>query len=407
MIEEIESKWRNFLSIKDWRDFIKLESTSGVLLMLAALLAIICDNYSPLSHLYDELLNITIIFKFGILEISKPLLLWVNDGLMAIFFLLVGLEVKREICEGELDTLKKTVLPGVAAIGGIVVPGLIYILINKGDTVALQGWAIPAATDIAFSLGILALLRSSVPASVKVFLTAVAIFDDIAAIVIIAIFYTSTISWILLLTAAALSLFLLLLNRFNVTKITPYIIVGLFLWFCVLKSGVHATLAGVIVALAIPVKDKKSSSYSPLRYLEHQLHPWVAFGVLPLFAFVNAGVSLSGLQWGDVINPITIGIAAGLFFGKQIGVFLCSWLAIKLRWAQMPCGASLRQIYGVSLIAGVGFTMSLFIGSLAFANLDAHYAEFVRIGVITGSLLSGVLGYLVLRFSVLSGSRSA
>ncbi len=388
------------MSIKDWRDFIKLESTSGMLLLLAAVLALICDNISPLSYFYDEILNITVIFKFGPLEMVKPLLLWVNDGLMAIFFLLVGLEIKREICEGELNTLKKVILPGVAAIGGILVPAGIYLALNGHDPVAIKGWAIPAATDIAFSLGILALLGSRIPVSLKIFLTAVAIFDDIGAIAIIAMFYTSDISWVMLLTASALSLILFLLNRFHVRSVIPYIIVGMFLWFCVLKSGVHATLAGVIVALAIPMKDHKKPTRSPLRYLEHQLHPWIAFLVLPLFAFVNAGVNLSSLGWEDIFSPITVGIAAGLFLGKQIGIYLGSWLAIKLGWAQMPSGANFRGIYGVSLIAGVGFTMSLFIGSLAFGETtNAHYVDFVRLGVIVGSLCSGLLGYCVLRFN--------
>lgn len=393
-------RWSIKLSIRDWRDFIKVESSSGIILLAAAVLAIICDNYAPLSHYYDQLLNVTVVFKFGILEMTKPLLLWVNDGLMSIFFLLVGMEIKREICEGELNTLKKAVLPGIAAIGGVIVPALIYTAMNFNNLAAMQGWAIPTATDIAFSLGILALLRSRIPVSLKVFLTAVAIFDDISAIIIIAIFYTSTISAQMLLAATALTLLLLMLNRFNVTKIMPYVIIGMFLWFCILKSGIHATLAGVIVAFAIPAKNKKKPFLSPLRYLERQLHPWIAFAVLPLFAFVNAGINLGNLNWKDITDPITIGIAAGLFFGKQIGVWLASWLAIKFRWAEMPQGANFKGIYGVSLIAGVGFTMSLFIGSLAFSNNAAgHYAELVRLGVISGSVLAGTLGYLVLRFN--------
>lgn len=388
------------MSIKDWRDFIKLESSSGVLLFAAAVLAIICENYAPLSHYYDQILNVTVVFKFGALEMTKPLLLWVNDGLMAIFFLLVSLEIKREIYEGELSLLKKAALPGIAAIGGILIPALIYTSLNASNPVAMQGWAIPTATDIAFSLGILALLRSRIPASLKVFLTAVAIFDDIGAIIIIAIFYTSTISWILLLVASGLTLLLFIMNRLNVSKVIPYIIVGMFLWFCVLKSGVHATLAGVVVAFAIPVKNNKKPALSPLRYLEHQLHPWIAFVVLPLFAFVNAGVNLHSLNWADIINPITIGIMGGLFFGKQIGIWLACWLAIKFKWAEIPQQANFISIYGISLVAGVGFTMSLFIGSLAFGNAETgHYAELVRLGVIGGSLFAGTLGYLVLRFN--------
>lgn len=388
------------MSAKDWRNFIKLESSSGIVLFLAAVLALVCDNIPLLSQYYDNLLHMTVIFKFGPMEMTKQMLTWINDGLMAIFFFLVGLEVKREIFEGELNALKKATLPGIAAIGGMLVPALLYVALNHSDPIALRGWAIPAATDIAFSLGILALLRSRIPASLKVFLTALAIFDDIGAIIIIAVFYTSQIAWGFLLIAAVLSFFLFLLNRFNVCKLIPYLIIGMFLWFCVLKSGLHATLSGIIVAFAIPIREKENPRRSPLRRLEYFLHPWVAFCILPLFAFANAGFSISALKLSDITSPITMGVAAGLFFGKQIGVWVFSWLAIKLGWAHLPQNANFKSIYGVSLIAGVGFTMSLFIGSLAFGDAShSDYPDMVRLGVIVGSLLSGILGYWVLRTS--------
>jgi Na+:H+ antiporter, NhaA family len=383
---------------KAWREFIQFESSGGIILFMAAVLAIIFEN-TPLTGFYNALFDINMSFKLGLIEISKPLLLWINDGLMAIFFLLVGLEIKREMLEGELNTWKKSVLPAVAAVGGMVFPALVYVFFNWHDSQALKGWAIPTATDIAFSLGIVTLLGSRIPVSLKIFLTALAIFDDIGAIVVIAIFYTKNISLMLLFIAAVMTFLLFLLNRLNVTKIAPYIIIGLILWLCVLKSGVHATLAGIIIALAIPLRDKQHPKTSPLRRLEHRLHPWVAFGVLPIFAFANAGIRFAGLEFSELFSPITLGIAIGLFVGKQIGVWLASALTIRLGFTEMPRGASYVSIYGISLIAGVGFTMSLFIGSLAFGRLGGHYQELVRLGVIIGSLLSGLLGYLILYFT--------
>lgn len=386
------------MAIKDWRDFVKLESAGGILLFAAAVLAIICDN-SPLSRYYADLLSINMRFQLGTFALSKPLLLWVNDGLMTIFFFVVGLEIKRELYQGELNSFKKTILPGIAAAGGMAFPAGIYLLLNAGNALSLQGWAIPAATDIAFSLGVLALLGSRVPASLKVFLMAVAIFDDIGAIAIIAIFYTSEVMITPIIASIVLSLVLLLLNRLNVVKTWPYLLVGLLLWVCVLKSGIHATLAGIVLAFAIPLHNKKNPANSPLRRIERTLHPWVVFGVLPVFAFANAGISIGGLQWADFLSPVTIGIAAGLFVGKQLGVFLGSWLTIRLGLAALPRGTTLSGIYGVALISGIGFTMSLFIGSLAFDDRHAEsYAEFVRLGVLIGSFLSGILGFLMLRF---------
>ncbi len=383
------------MPFKALREFIQLETSGGIILLATALLAIIFAN-TPLRFFYEALFDLPVHISIGYLEISKPLLLWVNDGLMTIFFLLVGLEIKREMMDGELNSLAKAALPGLAAVGGMVVPALIFILLNWGDPVSLRGWAIPTATDIAFSLGILALLGSRIPVSLKVFLTALAIFDDIGAIVIIAIFYTKDISLILLVVAAGFTFLLFVMNRMQVTKAAPYVLVGIALWLTVLKSGVHATLAGIVIAFCIPMHDPKKPGESPLRKLEHKLHPWVAFGVLPLFAFANAGVQFSDLGAEKLFSPITIGIAAGLFFGKQIGIWLASWLGVRFKIGRVPRGVNLVGLYGVSLIAGVGFTMSLFIGSLAYGRLGESYAEMVRFGVIVGSLFSGVIGYLVL-----------
>ena len=368
------------------------------MLFIAAVVAIVISN-SPWQHYYDMLFSLPLSVHLGVIKLSKPLLLWINDGLMTIFFLLVGLEIKREMIEGELNRLVKAALPAIAAVGGMVVPALIYFYFNRGGTVALRGWAIPTATDIAFSLGILALLGSRLPVSLKIFLTALAIFDDIGAIIIIAVFYTTGISLPMLVAAGFFVVVLFVLNRFRVMSIVPYVLVGIALWICVLKSGVHATLAGIVLAFAIPIRNPKEKDDSPVRRLEHKLHPWVAFGVLPLFAFANAGISFSGLAWEDLLSPVTIGIAAGLFVGKQIGIFFISWVGIKCRIARMPHGANWRGIYGIGLVAGVGFTMSLFIGTLAFGDLGGHYPEMVRLGVIVGSFLSGLLGYVVLRLT--------
>lgn len=383
------------MPVRTLREFIKLESSGGIILFAAAVLALIIDN-TPLHAYYQAFFHVPLSFRIGAFHLEKPLLLWINDGLMAIFFLLVGLEVKREFLEGELNSKEKAILPGIAAVGGMLVPALIFVVFNFQHAENLRGWAIPTATDIAFSLGILAVLGKRIPLSLKVFLTALAIFDDVGAIVIIAIFYTSHISLMMLLIAVALIILLFVMNRLQVRHFAAYFIVGFALWVCVLKSGVHATLAGIILAFAIPIRDRKQTNISPLRRLEHMLHPWVAFGVLPIFAFANAGVSFWGLTRDAFIGALPLGIALGLFVGKQIGIWGASMLGIRLGIAEMPAGASGWGIYGIALVAGVGFTMSLFIGMLAFGESAHSYAAMVRVGVIVGSLLSGVLGYVIL-----------
>ncbi len=385
------------MPFKTIREFIKLESSSGIILVLMAILALILDN-SPLDVYYKLLLSTHFAIHLGSMGIDKPIILWINDGLMVIFFLLVGLEIKREIIIGELSSTARIILPAIAAVGGMVVPALVFILCNHHKTLALHGWAIPTATDIAFALGILAILRSRIPVSLKIFLTALAILDDIGAIIIIAAFYTTHLSILALVLAGICVIVLIALNRLKVTSLTPYILVGIILWICVLKSGVHATLAGVVVALCIPLNDKDNPDYSPLRYLEHSLHPWVAFGVLPLFAFANAGISFGGLHLSAIFSSIPIGIALGLFLGKQIGVMAASWICVKTGLAKLPSYANWWQMYGVSLLCGVGFTMSLFIGTLAFNQTHPEYLILVRVGVLAGSVISGILGYIVLRY---------
>ena len=377
--------------------FLKHEASGGILLFGAALLAIVLDN-SPLAWLYDSLLGLQASVQIGPLGIAKPLLLWINDGLMAVFFFLVGLEIKREVLEGQLSTRTQIALPGAAALGGMLLPALIFVALNHDDPVTLRGWAIPAATDIAFALGVLAVAGSRVPLALKIFLLAVAILDDLGAIVIIALFYTADLSHEALLFGGIGVAALVVLNRLKVTDLAPYILVGIFTWVCVLKSGVHATLAGVVLAMAIPLRVPGAVEDSPLRRLEHGLHPWVAFGILPLFAFANAGVSLAGLSLSSLLAPLPLGIAAGLFVGKQIGVLGASWLAVRTGLAQLPPRVDWWQIYAVALLTGIGFTMSLFIGTLAFA--DPAQAAGVRLGVLSGSLLSATLGYLVLRWSI-------
>lgn len=384
------------MPFKVLREFIKLESTAGAILFVMAVLALIMDN-SPLHSFYQAFFQIPLVIQLGDFKLAKPLLMWINEGFMTIFFLLVGLEIKREMLEGELNSFAKSILPAIAAFGGMLGPALIYIYFNWSNSVALHGWAIPTATDIAFSLGILALLRSRIPVSLKIFLTALAIFDDIGAIVIIAIFYTHHISVILLLIALSLLTVLFIFNRINVTHLAPYFLVGVILWVCVLKSGVHATLSGIVLALAIPLRNAKNTELSPSRDLEHRLHPWVAYGILPLFAFANAGVSFRGMSWQELLGPVPLGIALGLFLGKQFGILAASFISIRSGLAKMPRGASMLGVYGVSMIAGVGFTMSLFIGGLAFGTVGGSYPAQVRLGVLVGSLCSGVIGYIVLR----------
>ena len=376
------------------QDFLKLETSAGFVLMAVALLALIANN-SPLAGFYSSFLSTPVEVQFGGFEIAKPLLLWINDGLMAIFFFLVGLEIKNEVLEGELSTFDKAALPLFAAVGGILAPAAIYVFFNWSDPVMVQGWAIPAATDIAFALGILALVGSRVPVSLKILLLAVAIIDDLAAIIIIALFYTQDLSLVALGWGGVGTALLFAMNRMGVMRITPYALVGVFVWACVLKSGVHATLAGVITALAIPLKAKDPTASSPLHRAEHGLHIWVAFLILPLFAFANAGVSLKGVSLSDLLAPMPLGIALGLFVGKQIGVFSMAWLSVKLGWAKLPTGANWPQVYGIACLTGVGFTMSLFIGTLAFD--DAALLNGVRLGVLMGSIASGILGFTLLR----------
>lgn len=376
------------------QDFLKLETSAGFVLMAVALLALIANN-SPLSGFYSSFLSTPVEIQFGAFEIAKPLLLWINDGLMAIFFFLVGLEIKSEVMEGELSTFDKAALPLFAAVGGILAPAAVYVFFNWSDPVLISGWAIPAATDIAFALGILALVGSRVPVSLKILLLAVAIIDDLAAIIIIALFYTQDLSLVALGWGGFGAAGLFALNRMGVMRITPYALIGVFVWACVLKSGVHATLAGVITALAIPLKAKDPTASSPLHRAEHGLHIWVAFLILPLFAFANAGVSLSGVSFADLLAPMPLGIALGLFVGKQVGVFSMAWLSVKLGWAKLPTGANWAQVYGIACLTGVGFTMSLFIGTLAFEGDETLNA--VRLGVLMGSIASGVLGYVLLR----------
>ncbi len=387
------------MPLKPFREFLALESASGILLVCAAVLAIFCNN-SPLSHLYTLFLDTPLEIRVGSLKIAKPLLLWINDGLMTIFFLLVGLEVKREMFVGRLSTISQAALPLIAALGGMVTPALIYIFLNHADPVSLKGWAIPTATDIAFALGVLTLLGEKVPRGLKLFLLAVAVIDDIGAIIIIAIFYAGDLSTLSLLLATGVLGMLILLNRLRVTKIAPYILLGILLWICVLKSGVHATLSGVVLAFCIPLKGKKEGDPSPAHIMEYALHPWIHFGIMPLFAFANAGVSLAGISLKTLFSRVPLGIGAGLFIGKQAGVFGFSWIAVKLRLARVPDGVSWLEFYGLSVLCGIGFTMSLFIGSLAFEHGGPDLETAVRLGVLTGTLLSGFLGYFLLRHAM-------
>lgn len=375
------------------KEFLKHESSGGIFLMIATLIALIAQN-SFLSEFYASFLHTPFSVSFGDAGLSKPLILWVNDGLMAVFFFLIGLELKREVSEGELSNPAQILLPAVGGIGGIILPAIIFFIFNSSDEFAIKGWAIPTATDIAFALGILSLLGDRVPTSLKIFLMTLAIIDDLCAIVIIALFYTSELSTISLGIAATCVVGLAILNLLNIRSKAAYLIIGAILWVAVLKSGVHATLAGVIAAFFIPIADKGGKSL--LKELEHDLHPWVAFLILPLFAFVNAGIALSGVGVSEMFGSVPFGIIAGLFIGKQLGVFGFSYMAIKMGLAKVPEGSSLKQLYGVAILCGVGFTMSLFVDSLAYNDSDA-FAYTDRLAILIGSLLSGVIGYIWLK----------
>ena len=373
--------------------FFKLEAASGLVLLFSAIVALIISN-SNYAEFYFETLNQYLFIGINNFGLKLSVLHWINDALMAIFFFFVTLEIKREFIQGELSNIKQAMLPIIGAVGGMLVPALIYVLINFGDAETINGWAIPSATDIAFSLGVLSLLGSRVPLSLKVFLTALAIIDDLGAILIIALFYSGDLSIKYLSLVLVSFIILLLLNKFNIKKFLPYLIVGIFLWDFTHNSGIHATIAGVLLAATIPHR-KKEKDYSLLIKLEHAISPYVAFGIMPLFAFANAGVSLEGLSFSSLLNKVPLGILLGLFVGKQVGVFLFSYVSIKLKFAQMPSNTSWYNFYGVGVLTGIGFTMSLFVGNLAFVE-NMQYLDGVKIGVLTGSLLSTLFGYFLI-----------
>tara|TARA_B100000902_G_scaffold357248_1_gene371568 strand:- start:258 stop:1430 length:1173 start_codon:yes stop_codon:yes gene_type:complete len=385
----------NYLS-KPFKWFFKLEAASGLVLLIAAILALIISN-SQLSDFYFRSLEKYIFIGINDFGLKLSVHHWINDALMAIFFFFVTLEIKREFIQGELSNIKQALLPIIAAVGGMLVPALFYIFINLGNSETMSGWAIPSATDIAFSLGILSLLGSRVPISLKIFLTALAIIDDLGAILIIAFFYSGDLSISYLSLMLTSYIFLLILNKFSIKIFVPYLIIGLFMWFFTYKSGIHATIAGVLLASTIPHRIKKKD-FSLLIKLEHGISPYVAFLIMPLFAFANAGVNLNGLSILNLLEPVPLGIVCGLFFGKQIGVLLFSYISIKLKFAEAPNNSNWLSIYGVSILTGIGFTMSLFVGNLAFVE-NIQYIDGVKIGVLTGSLLSTVFGYLILLLS--------
>ncbi len=378
---------------KPFRWFFKLEAASGLVLLFSAIIALVISN-SELSNLYFNTLEKYLFIGINNFGIKLSVLHWINDALMAIFFFFVTLEIKREFLQGELSNIKQAMLPIIGAVGGMLVPALFYIFINFGNSETIVGWAIPSATDIAFSLGVLSLLGSRVPISLKVFLTALAIIDDLGAIVIIALFYSGDLSIKYLSLMLIAFIILLILNKFNVKKFLPYLIVGLFLWEFTHQSGIHATIAGVLLACTIPHR-KKEKDFSLLIKLEHAISPYVAFGIMPLFAFANAGVSLEGLTFASLLNKVPLGILLGLFVGKQLGVFVFSYISIKLKFAQMPTNSNWINFYAVGVLTGIGFTMSLFVGNLAFVD-SMQYMDGVKIGVLSGSLLSTVFGYLLL-----------
>ena len=382
----------NYLS-QPFKWFFKLEAASGLILLFAAIIALIISN-STLSDLYFSTLNKYLFVGINNFGLKLSVLHWINDALMAIFFFFVTLEIKREFLQGELSNIKQALLPIIAAVGGMLVPALFYVFINFGDSETLNGWAIPSATDIAFSLGVLSLLGKRVPLSLKVFLTALAIIDDLGAIVIIALFYSGDLSVKYLSLMLLAFIILLVINKFNIKKFLPYLIVGIFLWDFTHNSGVHATIAGVLLAMTIPHR-KKEKDFSLLIKIEHAISPYVAFGIMPLFAFANAGVSLEGLSFASLLNKVPLGILLGLFVGKQLGVFLFSYVSIKTKIAQMPNNTNWFNLYGVGVLTGIGFTMSLFVGNLAFID-NIQYMDGVKIGVLTGSLLSTLFGYFII-----------
>jgi NhaA family Na+:H+ antiporter len=379
------------------REFLNHEASGGYVLMAAAALALVVAN-SPWAGSYFVGLKAEFGFALGPVHLRESLLHWINDGLMALFFLLVGLEIKREVLDGQLSRPSRIVLPGLAALGGVAAPALIYLVLNAGLPASRAGWAIPSATDIAFALGVLALLGRRVPSSLKIFLTAIAIIDDLAAILIIAVFYTAQLHLAALGAAGAVLVGLFALNRFRVNALWPYLLGGLALWYFVLASGVHATLAGVALAMLIPLRKspaRPDDAASPLHRLEHALHKPVAFLIVPIFGFANAGLSFAGVTVAAALDPVPLGVALGLFIGKQLGVFLTAWAIIRLRWADMPRDASMGQLYGVAVLCGIGFTMSLFIGNLAFS--DPNLIDQTKIGVLIGSVASALLGVVILR----------
>ncbi|WP_220106195.1 Na+/H+ antiporter NhaA [Vibrio cholerae] len=372
------------------RDFFKMESAGGILLVIAAAIAMVIAN-SAMGEGYQAFLHT---YVFG-MSVSH----WINDGLMAVFFLLIGLEVKRELLEGALKSRETAIFPAIAAVGGMLAPALIYVAFNFNDPAAIQGWAIPAATDIAFALGIMALLGKRVPVSLKVFLLALAIIDDLGVVVIIALFYSSDLSTIALTIGFIMTGVLFMLNAKHVTKLSIYLVAGLILWIAVLKSGVHATLAGVVIGFAIPLKGNKGE-HSPLKHLEHALHPYVAFAILPVFAFANAGISLQGVSLAGLTSMLPLGVALGLFLGKPLGIFSFSWAAVKLGVAKLPEGINFKHIFAVSVLCGIGFTMSIFISSLAFGQANEAYDTYARLGILMGSTTAALLGYSLLRLSL-------
>lgn len=375
--------------------FFSSDISGGIVLIIAAVLAMFCANLDVTKAGYQAFLDTPVAFRFAALEINKNMLLWINDALMAVFFLMVGLEVKYELMQGSLASRQQAIFPVIAAVGGMIAPALIFLAFNFHDPLARHGWAIPAATDIAFALGVLALLGDRIPPALKIFLMALAIIDDLGAIIIIALFYTSDLSLVSLGIAAAAIMVLAVLNALNVRRIGIYMLVGVVLWTAVLKSGIHATLAGVVLGFFIPLKEK--DGVSTARQVVDAIHPWVGWLILPLFAFANAGVSLEGVTFAGLTSLLPLGVIAGLFIGKPVGITLFCWLALRLKLAKLPQGAAFKQIMAVGVLCGIGFTMSIFIATLAFGDIDTHMVAWAKLGILTGSILAAVVGYCLLR----------